>query len=230
MQDVHLLKKLSHFDRERIPERVVHAKEQMQMIMDKKKLRKQIEFIEEIDKLKSIIRRTRLLDDSRYENDAEHSWHLAMMAIVLSEHANDKNIDLLKVIKMLLIHDIPEIDAGDTFLYDKDGRIDSVENEKKGAERIFSILPSGMTKELIGLWEEFEKKKTPEAKFAGALDRLEPLLQNYNTGGHAWKKHGIVRSQVEKNNLTIVHGSQTLWDLAQSLIDESVEKEYLEDS
>ena len=230
MQDVHLLKKLSHFDRERIPERVVHAKEQMQMIMDKKKLRKQIEFIEEIDKLKSIIRQTRLLDDSRYENDAEHSWHLAMMAIVLSEHANDKNIDLLKVIKMLLIHDIPEIDAGDTFLYDKDGRIDSVENEKKGAERIFSILPSGMTKELIGLWEEFEKKKTPEAKFAGALDRLEPLLQNYNTGGHAWKKHGIVRSQVEKNNLTIVHGSQTLWDLAQSLIDESVEKEYLEDS
>ena len=205
-------------------------KEQMQVIMDKKKLRKQIEFIEEIDKLKSIIRQTRLLDDSRYENDAEHSWHLAMMAIVLSEHANDKNIDLLKVIKMLLIHDIPEIDAGDTFLYDKDGRIDSVENEKKGAERIFSILPSGMTKELIGLWEEFEKKKTPEAKFAGALDRLEPLLQNYNTGGHAWKKHGIVRSQVEKNNLTIVHGSQTLWDLAQSLIDESVEKEYLEDS
>jgi putative hydrolase of HD superfamily len=202
----------------------------MQMIMNKKKLRKQIEFIEEIDKLKSIIRRTRLLDDSRYENDAEHSWHLAMMAIVLSEHANDKNIDLLKVIKMLLIHDIPEIDAGDTFLYDKDGRIDSVENEKKGAERIFSILPSGMTEELIGLWEEFEKKKTPEAKFAGALDRLEPLLQNYNTGGHAWKKHGIVRSQVEKNNLTIVHGSQTLWDLAQSLIDESVEKEYLEDS
>ena len=200
------------------------------MIMDKKKLRKQIEFIEEIDKLKSIIRQTRLLDNSRYENDAEHSWHLAMMAIVLSEHANDKNIDLLKVIKMLLIHDIPEIDAGDTFLYDKDGRIDSVENEKKGAERIFSILPSGMTKELIGLWEEFEKKKTPEAKFAGALDRLEPLLQNYNTGGHAWKKHGIVRSQVEKNNLTIVHGSQTLWDLAQSLIDESVEKEYLEDS
>lgn len=195
-----------------------------------KKLRKQIEFIEEIDKLKSIIRRTRLLDNSRYENDAEHSWHLAMMAIVLSEHANDKNIDLLKVIKMLLIHDIPEIDAGDTFLYDKDGRMDSVENEKKGAERIFSILPSGMAEELIGLWEEFEKKKTSEAKFAAALDRLEPLLQNYNTGGHAWKKHGIVRSQVEKINMAIEHGSQTLWDLAQSLIGESVEKEYLEDS
>ncbi len=195
-----------------------------------KKLRKQIEFIEEIDKLKSIIRRTRLLDNSRYENDAEHSWHLAMMAIVLSEHANDKNIDLLKVIKMLLIHDIPEIDAGDTFLYDTDGRMDSVKYEKKGAERIFGILPSGMAEELIGLWEEFEKKKTPEAKFAGALDRLEPLLQNYNTGGHAWKKHGIVRSQVEKINVTIELGSQTLWDLAQSLISESVENEYLEDS
>ena len=195
-----------------------------------KKLRKQIEFIEEIDKLKSIIRRTRLLDNSRYENDAEHSWHLAMMAIVLSEHANDKNIDLLKVIKMLLIHDIPEIDAGDTFLYDKDGRMDSVENEKKGAERIFGILPSDMAEKFIGLWEEFEKKKTPEAKFAGTLDRLEPLLQNYNTGGHTWKKHGIVRSQVEKINMTIEHGSQTLWDLAQSLIGKSVEKEYLEDS
>lgn len=195
-----------------------------------KKLRKQIEFIEEIDKLKSIIRRTRLLDNSRYENDAEHSWHLAMMAIVLSEYANEKNIDLLKVIKMLLIHDIPEIDAGDTFLYDTDGRMDSIENEKKGAERIFGILPSGMAEKLIGLWDEFEKKETPEAKFAGALDRLEPLLQNYNTGGHAWKKHGIVRSQVEKINMTIEQGSQTLWDLAQSLIGESVEKEYLEDS
>jgi len=194
------------------------------------KLQKQIGFIKEIDKLKSIIRRTRLLDNSRYENDAEHSWHLAMMALALSEHANDKNIDLLKVIKMLLIHDIPEIDAGDTFLYDQDARMNSVKNEKKAAERIFSILPAGLAKELIELWEEFEKKKTPEARFAGALDRLEPLLQNSNTAGHAWKKHGIVRSQVEKINMTIEEGSQTLWDLAQRLIDESVEKKYLGDS
>lgn len=169
------------------------------------------------------------MDNSRYENDAEHSWHLAMMAIVLSKHSNDKNIDLLKVIKMLLIHDIPEIDAGDTFLYDQDKRMKCAEKEKKAAERIFSILPPDLAEELIELWDEFEQKRTPEAKFAGTLDRLEPLMQNFNTFGHSWKKHGIVRSQVEKVIMNIEDGSKTLWNFAKRLIEESVEKGYLED-
>lgn len=195
-----------------------------------KKLKQQIEFVEELDKLKSIIRRTRLLDNSRYENDAEHSWHIAMMAIVLAEHANDANIDILKVIKMLLIHDIPEIDAGDAFLYDENSREANRKNEQQAAARIFGLLPEDTAREFLELWEEFEKKETPEARFAGALDRLEPLLQNYKTCGYAWKKHGITRSQVMKMNAGIERGSEILWELAKRLIDESVEKGYLGNS
>ena len=193
------------------------------------KLQKQIEFIEELDKLKSVVRRTRLLDNSRYENDAEHSWHIATMAIALSEYANEP-VDILKVVKMLLIHDIPEIDAGDAFLYDEKSRERNKESEKRAAIRIFGLLPGDASKELVELWEEFEKKATPEAKFAGALDRLEPLFQNYKTCGYAWKKHGITRSQVMKMNACIEHGSKTLWEFAGRLIDESVEKGYLKDA
>lgn len=192
-------------------------------------LQKQIGFIEELDKLKSVIRQTRLLNNSRYENDAEHSWHIAMMAVVLSEHANEP-VDLLKVVKMLLIHDIPEIDAGDAFLYDERGREDNRKKERLAAARIFGLLPGDIAQEFHALWDEFEKKETPEAKFAGALDRLQPLLHNYATGGYAWKKHGISRSQVMKMNAGIEQGSKTLWEFARRLIDTSVEKGYLEAS
>lgn len=191
------------------------------------KLQQQIGFIEELDKLKSVKRRTRLLDNSRHENGAEHSWHIAMMAIALSEYANEP-VDILKVVKMLLIHDIPEIDAGDAFLYDEKSREENIKKEKQAAARIFGLLPEDAAKEFLALWEEFEKKETPEAKFAGALDRLEPLLQNYKTCGYAWKKHGVTRSQVMQMNACIEHGSGILWEFARRLIDSSVEKGYLE--
>ena len=153
-----------------------------------------------------------------------------MMALVLAEHANEANIDILKVIKMVLIHDIPEIDVGDAFLYDESSRAAVMEKERQAATRIFGMLPEDMAAEFMALWEEFEEKETPEARFAGALDRLEPLLQNYHTNGHAWQKHGIVRSQVENINSRIQHGSETLWDLAQALIAESVASGNLENT
>jgi putative hydrolase of HD superfamily len=159
-------------------------------------LEKQIGFLLEIDKLKSVVRRTRLLDNSRYENDAEHSWHLAVMAMILAPYANDANLDVFKVLKMVLVHDLVEIDAGDTYLYDDHLKADKTRKEALAAERIFGLLPSPQKEELYSLWREFEEKQTPAACFATSLDRLQPLLHNYHTDGYAWKKHGIVSGQV----------------------------------
>lgn len=139
------------------------------------KLHQQIEFLLEIDKLKQIFRQTYLLDETRKENDAEHSWHFAMFAVLLCDYANEK-VDLLKVVKMALIHDLVEIDAGDTFLYDEVGHADKAEREEKAAERLFGLLPSDVGEELHMLWIEFEAKETAEAKFAGSIDRLQPFL------------------------------------------------------
>jgi len=146
------------------------------------RLIKQISFIIETDKLKTIYRQSLLSDKSRYENDAEHSWHLALMAALLSEHTNEK-VDLLKVIKMVLIHDLVEIDAGDTYCYDEKAKLDKREREEKCANRIFSLLPDDQRDEMFELWEEFEKMETAEAKFAAALDRLQPVLLNYTADG-----------------------------------------------
>ncbi|NTV53613.1 MAG: HD domain-containing protein [Candidatus Firestonebacteria bacterium] len=187
-------------------------------------LEKQIAFLLEIDKVKTIIRRTRLLDNTRYENDAEHSWHLAVMAVILAPYANDSGLNVLKVLKMVLIHDLVEIDAGDTYLYDDHLKAEKARKEALAAERIFGLLPSPQKEELHALWEEFEARQTSEALFAASLDRLEPLLQNYHTDGYAWKEHGIVSTQVYKANEHIQKGSQVLWAYAKDLIDRAVQE------
>ena len=191
------------------------------------RFKKQLEFIIEIDKLKQIFRRTILMDGSRTENDAEHSWHLAVLALVLSEHAAEKNINVLHVVKMVLIHDLVEIDAGDTYLYDEQAAFDKAEREQKAADRIFALLPDDQAQEFRALWDEFEARTTPEAKFAAALDRFQPLLHNYETEGESWKKHGVTSGQVIKRGNHMKEGSPTLWEYAEYLIQRSVEKGYL---
>ncbi|MBV6646467.1 MAG: HD domain-containing protein [Cyclobacteriaceae bacterium] len=186
-------------------------------------LLQQIEFIKEIDKLKYVFRQTSLLNSERRENDAEHSWHLAMMAIILVDHSNEP-IDLLKVLKMLLIHDIVEIDAGDTFLYDTQKDHVNTEEELAAAKRIFGLLPTKQDDELIQLWEEFEAGETPEAQFAKALDRLEPILQNHSNHGGTWKKFDVSYETVIDKKKGIGKGSKELWEYAKSLLEESVEK------
>ena len=191
------------------------------------KLKQQILFLKEIDNLKQIFRQTVLTKDRRQENDAEHSWHLAMLTIVLSEYSNVGSFDLLKTVKMTLIHDIVEIDAGDTFCYDVHDRMMKVGKEREAAHRIFSILPEEQAKEFINLWEEFEARDTPEARFAAAVDRLQPLLLNFYSEGHAWREHGVKKSQVIERNHHIEKGSVELWRFAEALINESVEEGYL---
>ena len=183
----------------------------------------QIEFIREIDKLKYIFRKTKLINSDRPENDAEHSWHLAMMAIVLAGHANEP-IDLEKVMKMVLIHDIVEIDSGDVFVYDTTKSHDNFDEELKAARRIFGILPEEQAEEFINLWIEFEEMKTPESKFARALDRLEPLLQNASNNGGTWREFDVKYDKVIEKKKAIKDGSEELWKFAENLIDESVEK------
>ncbi len=183
----------------------------------------QIEFIREIDKLKYIFRKTKLINSDRPENDAEHSWHLAMMAIVLAGHANEP-IDLEKVMKMVLIHDIVEIDSGDVFVYDTAKNHDNFDEELKAARRIFGILPEEQAEEFINLWIEFEEMKTPESKFARSLDRLEPLLQNASNNGGTWREFDVKYDKVIEKKKAIKDGSEELWKFAENLIDESVEK------
>ncbi|MDD5521361.1 MAG: HD domain-containing protein [Kiritimatiellae bacterium] len=191
------------------------------------RLKKQINFVIEIDKLKNIYRQTLLMDGKRYENDAEHSWHLGLMVLLFSEYAAGKNIDLFRVIKMVLIHDLVEIDAGDTFCYDKKAALDKNEREQRAADRIFSILPADQSMEFRSLWEEFERMVTPESRFAAALDRFQPLLHNYNTQGAAWKKHGVSSDSVLERNKHIVNGAPELWMFAKTLIEDAVRKGYL---
>ncbi|WP_293904665.1 HD domain-containing protein [Sphingobacterium sp. UBA5670] len=185
------------------------------------KLLKQIEFIKEIDKIKYIQRKTKLFNSDRPENDAEHSWHLAVMAMVLSEHAN-QSVDLLKVIKMVLIHDIVEIDAGDTFIYDTEKNHTNTEVERLAAQRIFGILPAEQAEELIALWEEFEAGQTHDAQFARAMDRLEPLLQNSSNNGGTWNEPGVNYEKVYAKKSVIKDGSAVLWGYAEKLIDMGV--------
>ena len=191
------------------------------------RFKSQIEFILEIDKLKKILRRTTLLDRSRQENSAEHSWHIALILLVLSEYADEDNLDLLRVIKLLLAHDLVEIDAGDTYCYDDIGGQDQKAREMKAADRIFSILPADQTDAFRALWDEYEAKDTPESRFANALDRLQPFLHNYFTRGHSWQKHGIRRKQVLARMQPVDDGSRLLWDYVSGLIDDAVEKGYL---
>ncbi len=185
------------------------------------KLLQQIEFIKEIDKIKYIQRRTKLFNSDRPENDAEHSWHLALMAIVLLEHAN-QSVDLLKVVKMVLIHDIVEIDAGNTFIYDTGKNHTNTSAERLAAQWIFGILPGQQAEELIAIWEEFEAGQTPEAQFARAMDRFEPLLQNSSNDGGTWNEPGVNYEKVYAKKSVIKDGSAVLWEYAEKLIDAGV--------
>lgn len=192
------------------------------------RLTRQLAFILEIDRLKCVIRRTLLTDRSRRENSAEHSWHLAVMALVLAEHAPEP-VDVLRVVKMLLIHDIVEVDAGDVFLYDEAARAGKEERERAAAHRIFGLLPDGQGDELVDLWEEFEARETPEARFAYALDRLQPLMHNYATEGASWQEYGIRAGQVRDANRCIGLGAEALWEHASRLIEDAIERGWLVD-
>jgi len=191
------------------------------------RLIKQLDFLIEVDKIKHIYRQNYLIDATRQENDAEHSWHLAMMAFILFEHNTNKDVDLLKVIKMVLIHDIVEIDAGDTFLYDDLGYNDKDERETQAAKRIFAILPDDQYQEMFSLWQEFEQRETKESKYASALDGLHPLINNYVTKGAGWSKHNVKAEKVLEKKAYIRDASPELWKYAESIIIASKEKGYL---
>lgn len=192
--------------------------------MNQERLDKQIEFIREIDKEKLIGRQTYLADASRKENDAEHAWHMAIMTVLLSEYANEE-IDVLKTITMLLIHDLVEIDAGDTYAYDEEGKKTQKEREQKGADRIFGMLPEDQGAYLRGLWEEFEAQQTPEAKFARTMDNFQPVILNDASKGKSWAEKGVHLSQILKRNEKTGEGSEELWKYSyENLIRPNVEK------
>ena len=190
------------------------------------RLADQLRFIVEIDRMKTIIRQTPLLDMTRRENDAEHSWHLATMAMLLSEHA-DADVDLNRVLRMLLVHDIVEIDAGDTFLYDTVARADQEAREQQAADRIFGLLPGTQGAELRALWEEFEAHESADARFARAMDRVQPFLHNIFTEGEMWRHHGVTATAVRQRMRVVADGSKKLHGLVESLIDLAVARGYL---
>ena len=194
--------------------------------MNTQRLEQQIAFVLEIDHLKSVLRRSYLLNENRHENSAEHSWHLSVMALVLAEYASAE-VDTLRVLKMLLVHDVVEIDSGDTYIYDAAANDTKAEREGAAARRIFGLLPEDQAAALTALWQEFEARQTPEAKFAAALDRLMPLLHNYHTEGRSWREHNISEAQVLRLNSHIADGSQALWEYAKALIDDAAAQGYL---
>lgn len=175
-------------------------------------IKRKIEFVLELEKLKAVLRKTRPVGLDRFENTAEHSWQAALTAMVFLEDA-PSTLDALKVLKMLLIHDIVEIDAGDVFVHDEQARLDAVDAERTAAERIFCLLPEPLGTEMLALWEEFEARETPESVFAKAIDRVNPLIQNLNTTPNSWQEHGISKERVLAKNAEIVNASRELWDL-----------------
>ena len=182
--------------------------------MDKKRLDRQFQFCLEADKEKFIGRQTYLSDGSRKENDAEHAWHMALMTILLSEYANEE-IDVLKTVTMLLLHDIVEIDAGDTYAYDEEAKKTQRQRELTAADRIFGILPEDQAEKLRGLWDEFEAAETAEAKFAHTMDNIQPMMLNDLTDGKSWVEKGVRLGQILKRNEHPMEGSEELWDYAQ---------------
>lgn len=191
--------------------------------MDAERLEAQLGFVLEVERLNQVFRQTLLPGDRRRENDAEHSWHLSVMAMLLVEYAAAE-IDLLKVLKMLLIHDVVEIDAGDTFVYDPVGNADKAQREQQAADRLFGLLPADQASAYRALWDEFEQRQSAEARYAAALDRLQPLLLNLHTDGAAWQRHGIKKAQVIAHNEHIREGAPALWEYARKLIDSAVAK------
>jgi putative hydrolase of HD superfamily len=189
--------------------------------IDNERLAQQIQFVLEIDGLKQVLRRSVILGSSRRENSAEHSWHLAMMALILHEHANQP-VDLLHTIKLLLVHDIVELDAGDTFAYDFDNAKTKEEREQRAADRIFGLLPPDQLSQLRGLWDEFEARESAESRFANALDRLMPMFHNLADGGGTWQASGVRLEFVERRAAAIGEGSDTLAAVAQEILRKAV--------
>lgn len=185
------------------------------------RLQRQLAFVSEVDKLKSVLRQTLLQDSSRRENSAEHSWHLAVMALVLFEYA-PPGTDITRTLKMLLVHDVVEIEAGDTFAYDLEGYLDKEDREQAAAEKLFGLLPDEQERELRALWDEFEGGETNAARFANALDRLQPFWHNLQTEGGTWRVHSVTKAQVLKRMEPIARGTPELWPVVLSLIDEAV--------
>jgi putative hydrolase of HD superfamily len=191
------------------------------------RLARQIEFIAECDRLKEVFRQTINTTSRRAENDAEHSWHLCLCVIVLAEHANAPRLDVLRVLQMLIVHDLVEIDAGDTFAYDVAAMADQHAREAVAADRIFGLLPPDQARGFRALWDEFEAKQTPEAKFATAVDRFQPMLLNCRTQGAAWNRHGITHDRVVARNRHIAEGCAELWRYAEQMLQEVVDAGHL---
>ena len=187
------------------------------------RLEQQMNFIIEIDKLKEIVRQTYISSAERKETDAEHAWHFAIMAVLLAEYANEP-VDVMKVVKMALIHDLVEIDAGDTYLYDEEAAKTKADRENKAADRLFHMLPEDQGEEFDSIWREFEERKTPEARFAAALDRLQPVMLNDATNGKAWEEHGITEEQVRSHNEHVKKGSLAIWEYLEKIFDKNIEK------
>lgn len=186
------------------------------------RLEQQIQFLVEIDKVKNIFRQTYLADGKRKENDAEHSWHIALMAFVLKEYVKEP-IDVMKVMLMVLIHDLVEIDAGDTYAYDSVGAVDKREREEKAADRIFGLLPKDQRSYFRELWEEFEAYETADAKYAHLLDNFQPILLNDASGGKSWAEHGVKKSQIYKRNEKVEETSDAVWQKIQDIVQKNID-------
>ena len=199
-----------------------------EITMEQERLKKQIDFILEADKDKNIIRQTHLSGNGRRENDAEHAWHMAIMVYLLKEYANEE-FDVAKAMMMALIHDIVEIDAGDTYAYDLKGLETQKAREEQAAERIFGLLPDDQGEELKSLFQEFEALETPEARFVRAMDNFQPLLLNNSNDGGDWREHEIGKSQVMKRHIKTKSGSNIIWECAKKIIEENVRKGNIKD-
>lgn len=194
--------------------------------MISERLQKDMEFIIELDRMKSIIRQTSIIGEDKREDDAQHSWHISVMAMILSEYTNEK-VDVCKVIKMLLTHDLVELFAGDTFCYDEVANQDKRNRELAAAEKIYGMLDEDKGKELRALWDEFEEQKTPEALFAASMDRLQPILSNYHNNGGTWKKFDVPQSHIYRRIAPIKESSDVLWNFVEELIEEAYNKGFI---
>jgi|GEM_PF-687725 len=190
-------------------------------------LTKQLQFLIEVDKMKNIFRQTLVMDKSRRENDAEHSWHFALMALTLFEYAGFDGVDIHRVIKMALLHDLVEIYAGDTFAYDSAGNLDKPRREKEAADKLFSMLPPGQAMEYRRLWEEFDAMNTPDSMYASAVDRLQPFISNYKTDGHTWVRHKVSVEQIYARMAPVKDALPALWEFVEFVVRDSLEKGYI---
>ena len=195
--------------------------------METSRFEQQMRFLVEIDQMKNVLRQTLLADGSRRESDAEHSWHLAMYAMLLSEYAPEP-VDISRVVRMVLVHDLIEIYAGDTFCYDKEGNRDKAAREAAAADRLYALLPADQAGEYRALWEEFDRMDTPDSRFAAALDRIQPIINNYLTKGHTWKLGHVTSAQVYERMAPVKNGLPEAWKVVEWIINTSIEKGFLQ--